>query len=98
MGVDTLTPTLPQQLIQETGCKVIFAFSERLPNNQGFDLHFVSPEEDQFSTDPLVAATAMNAAIATCVAKCPAQYQWTYKRFKRRPEGEKSPYKIAKVP
>lgn len=98
MGVDTLTPTLPQQLIQETGCKVIFAFSERLPNNQGFDLHFVSPEADQFSTDPLVAATAMNRAIATCVSTCPAQYQWTYKRFKRGQEGVKNPYKIANVP
>lgn len=98
MGIDTLTPSLPQQLIQETGCKVIFAFSERLPNSKGFDLHFISPQPEQFSTDPIEAATAMNSAIAQCVSQCPAQYQWTYKRFKRRPNEEKNPYKMANVP
>lgn len=98
MGVETLTPNLPHQLIQDTGCKVIFAFAERLPNSQGFDLHFVSPEPEQFSADPTAAAAAMNSAIATCIRQCPTQYQWTYKRFKRSQQGVENPYKIANVP
>lgn len=98
MGVETLTPNLPHQLIQDTGCKVIFAFAKRLPNSQGFDLHFVSPEPKQYDADQVVAASAMNSAIATCIEQCPSQYQWTYKRFKRRPEGEISPYNAAGVP
>ncbi|WP_300427916.1 lysophospholipid acyltransferase family protein [uncultured Thalassolituus sp.] len=98
MGIPTLTPVLPHQMIQKTGCNVIFAFSERLPDAEGFDIHFVAAEEGQYSTDPLEAATAMNRAIETCVSQCPAQYQWTYKRFKRRPDGARNPYRAAGVP
>ena len=98
MGVETLTPVLPHQMIQKTGCNVIYAFSERLPDAQGFDIHFVAAEEGQYSADPVEAASAMNRAIERCVAQCPEQYQWTYKRFKRRPDGERNPYRVARVP
>ncbi len=98
MGVPTLTPNLPHQMIQETGARVVFAFAERLPDAQGFDLHFVAADEGQYDPDPVVAATAMNATIARCIETCPDQYQWTYKRFKRQPEGKRNPYKAAGVP
>lgn len=98
MGVPTLTPVLPHQMIQETGARVIYAFAERLPDAKGFDLHFIAAEEAQYDPDPVVAAAAMNKAIEQCVATCPEQYQWTYKRFKRQPEGKRNPYKAAGVP
>ena len=98
MGVPTLTPNLPHQMIQETGCQVVFAFAERLPDAGGFDLHFLKAEPGQYDPDPVVAATAMNTTIARCIEACPAQYQWTYKRFKRRPEKVRNPYKEAGVP
>jgi len=98
MDVETLTPNLPHQMIQESGCRVVFAFAERLENAAGFDIHFLDAEPDQYSADPVVAATAMNTTIARGVAQCPAQYQWTYKRFKRRPDGGMNPYKEAGVP
>lgn len=98
MGVPTLTPVLPHQMIQETGARVVYAFAERLPEAQGFDVHFIAAEEAQYDPDPVVAAAAMNKAIEHCIAACPAQYQWTYKRFKRQPEGKRNPYKAAGVP
>ncbi len=98
MGVPTLTPDLPHQLIQESGARVIYAFAQRLPDAQGFDLHFIPAEDGQYDPDPVVAATAMNKAIERCVATCPEQYQWTYKRFKRQPMGTPNPYKAAGVP
>jgi len=98
MGVETLTPTLPQQMILETGCKVLYMFGRRLPEGKGFDIHILEALPEQFSEDPRTSAAAMNKAIENCIEICPAQYQWTYKRFKRRPEGEPNPYKEARVP
>jgi KDO2-lipid IV(A) lauroyltransferase len=39
------------------------------------------------------AVTAINQAIEDCVRERPEQYQWSYRRFKTRPEGEASFYK-----
>src|SRR5690606_41155593 len=44
--------------------------------------------DDIYSDDARTSATAMNEAIERCVAVCPAQYQWTYKRFKTSPDSE----------
>ena len=93
MGVETLTPKLPHELLQKTGAVAIFAFAERLPDAGGFDIHFLQASDDIYSSDARTSATAMNEAIERCVAQCPAQYQWTYKRFKTRPEDGPNPYK-----
>lgn len=98
MGVDTLTPILPHKMIQATQCNVIYAFAERLPEAQGFDIHFHAALPEQFSTDPLASTAAMNKSIEQLIAVAPEQYQWTYKRFKRRPNDEPNPYKVANVP
>lgn len=98
MGVEALTPVLPHQMIQETQCNVIFAFARRLPNAQGFDIHFQAALPEQFDEDPRVSTTAMNTSIENLVAIAPEQYQWTYKRFKRRPDGSPNPYNQAGVP
>ena len=31
---------------------------------------------------------ALNQEVEKLILKCPEQYQWSYKRFKTRPEGE----------
>lgn len=41
------------------------------------------------SQDMVAALTAMNQVVETRVRGHPTQYQWGYKRFKRRPNGEK---------
>lgn len=97
MGVTTLTPKLPVELLKKTGAVAVFAFAERLPDAAGFDVHFIEPDAGIYSDDSETAAAAMNRTIERCVAVCPAQYQWTYKRFRKQPDGV-NPYKEAGVP
>jgi KDO2-lipid IV(A) lauroyltransferase len=33
------------------------------------------------------AAAALNRGVETCLRVAPEQYQWSYKRFRQRPEG-----------
>ena len=44
--------------------------------------------------DTLLATTAMNAAVEKIARRRMEWYQWTYKRFSKRPKdsGEKNPY------
>lgn len=98
MGVETLTPKLPHELIKKTNAIGIYGFAKRLPNAEGFDIYFLAAEDDLYNEDVRVSATSLNRGVERCIEQCPAQYQWTYKRFKRRPEGESNPYSLAKVP
>lgn len=98
MGLETLTPKLPHELLLKTGARALYALTRRLPNAQGFELYFIQPDGALYSDDAVVSATSMNRSIAECIAMCPEQYQWTYKRFKCRPEAEPDPYLEADVP
>lgn len=98
MGTPALTPKLPHEMLTKTGAKALYVFAQRLPDAQGFELYFIKPEDDLYSDDVEVSAASMNRGIAECVAHCTEQYQWTYKRFKRQPDGEPNPYSVANVP
>lgn len=93
-----LTPLLPHELLQKTGCQVLFACSQRLENNEGFDVHFFEPDASIYSEHPETYATALNEAIERCIATAPDQYCWTYKRMKRPQGGGQDVYTQAKVP
>lgn len=92
MGVETFSPKLVTRLISKTGAKVVAGFAERLPDGQGFDIHFIAADAGIYSSDEVEAVTAMNRTVEQLVAKAPEQYQWEYKRFKTRPEGEARVY------
>jgi len=84
-GIPAYTMVLVSRFARKSGATVIFTYAERLPEGRGFHLHFFpAPKE--------MTETALNKGIEQCVKTCPAQYQWSYKRFKRRPEGEASVY------
>jgi KDO2-lipid IV(A) lauroyltransferase len=85
-------------MLTKTGAKALYAFAKRLPDAEGFELHFIQPDDDLYSDDVVTSATSMNRGIAHCIEFCPAQYQWGYKRFKRQPEGLRNPYRVANVP
>lgn len=95
MGVETLTAKLTHELVKRTRPVVVFAFAKRLEDGAGFDIHFIEADERLYSEDSREAACGLNDSIERCVRECPEQYQWTYKRFKRPPEGEPNPYKKA---
>jgi len=84
-GEPAFTMTLAYKLIQKTGCKVVFAFARRVP--KGFEVVFHEPPAAIYSDDQVAAITALSQGVEACVLDVPAQYQWEYKRFKKRPEG-----------
>jgi Kdo2-lipid IVA lauroyltransferase/acyltransferase len=84
-GVPALTMTLLPRLARRTGATVLMLFVERLPRGAGFRIHFREPPTAILDADPLVACTALNAAVESCVRHAFTQYQWNYKRFKGRP-------------
>ena len=84
-GVPALSMTLIAKLTQKTDSRVIAAYAQRLDNHQGFDVYYKSGNEKLYSPDLLEAVTGLNELVESCVEDVPEQYQWTYKRFKRRP-------------
>lgn len=85
-GQQTYTVTLAGRLIQKSGAAVVYAYAERMPRGQGFRMHFRAPVNSFADRDLDVITTRVNADIEACVREVPAQYQWTYRRFKFTPE------------
>ncbi len=92
-GQEALTMTLLSRLARKTGAAVLYVFVERLPRGRGFRMHWLPAPDDIADPDPRVAATALNRGVEHCVALCPTQYQWTYRRFRKRPDGLRNPYR-----
>ncbi len=92
-GIPANTISLLPRLASRSKARLLFGIAERLPWGRGFRIHFLPAPEGSDSEDAAVAATAINKGVEQCVAIAPAQYQWGYKRFRTRPEGEASVYK-----
>ena len=92
-GIPALTMLLVNRLVRKTAAKVVFCYAERLPNGEGFSIHYLPAPGGVDAADSLIAAEALNRGIENCIRHCPDQYQWSYKRFKRRPAGGPSLYK-----
>lgn len=89
-GVDTLTMTLVHSLVSRTDAQVLFCFSLRVPG--GFEMFVLEPEAALASDDVDESVAALSRGVERCVAEGPTQYQWEYKRFKKRPEGQERLY------
>ena len=71
---------------------MIFAYAERLPRGRGYHLHFI-PAPSAITQAPLERSVAvMNETLERLIRQRPEQYQWGYKRFRTRPEGEAKLY------
>ena len=87
-GRPAYTMTLMARLQQKTGAAIIFFYTERLSWGRGFVIHFLPPIES-LSDHPEQAARQINAAVEAIVRACPAQYLWSYNRYKTvRGQGE----------
>jgi Kdo2-lipid IVA lauroyltransferase/acyltransferase len=92
-GRQSLTLSLIPKLAARSGAPVVFAYAEPVPG--GFDIH-IEPAMATIASDDLVlATTAMNAQVEAIARRDLCQYQWTYKRFSKRPpgSGETNPYR-----
>ena len=95
-----LTMTLLSRLAARSGAIVLFAWCERgladaSTKAPGFVVHVQPAPVDIASQVPGVGVHALNAAVEAIARRDPAQYQWTYKRFKRKPKdsGLSNPYR-----
>lgn len=75
-GRPAYTMTLVGRLQRATGAAVIMVFAERLPRGEGYHMHF-----EELPTADLDEA-ALNRAIESQVRRHPAQYLWSYFRYK----------------
>ena len=75
-GRPAYTMTLVRRLQQASGAAVIMAFAERLPEGRGYRLHF-----EELPAAGLDEA-ALNRAVEAQIRRCPAQYLWSYNRYK----------------
>ena len=92
-GRQSLTLSLIPKLAARSGAPVVFAYAEPVPG--GFDIHIETAMATIASDDLVLATTAMNAQVEAIARRDLRQYQWTYKRFSKRPpgSGETNPYR-----
>jgi KDO2-lipid IV(A) lauroyltransferase len=74
--------TLVGRLAGSTGAAVILVCAERLPRGAGYHLYF-QKLDSPLSGQP--GARQLNAAVEQMILRCPAQYLWSYNRFKAPP-------------
>ena len=88
-GRSAYTMTLPAKLAQLGHADVILVYAERRPKGQGFIVRFV-PFEGKLEGTAAEQATTINRAMEQLIARCPAQYFWSYNRYKQ-PDGVAGP-------
>ncbi|CAM5785670.1 lysophospholipid acyltransferase family protein [Castellaniella caeni] len=81
-GDYALTMTLAARLALQTGVAVILTAGERLPHGRGWRIHYLRLPEPLPAT-PEALALAINQAMETLIRRFPAQYLWSYNRYKR---------------
>jgi KDO2-lipid IV(A) lauroyltransferase len=77
-GRPAYTMTLVGRLAESSGATVLIAYSERLAQGQGYVIH-VEPLALDFAQP---VPRQINAALERVIRACPAQYLWSYNRYK----------------
>jgi KDO2-lipid IV(A) lauroyltransferase len=88
-GRNAYTMTLPAKLAQLGKADIVLVYAERLPRGRGYVVRFV-PFEGELGGSPAQQAAAINHAMEQLIARCPAQYFWSYNRYKQ-PQGVDAP-------
>jgi Kdo2-lipid IVA lauroyltransferase/acyltransferase len=89
-GIPANTMDLIGKLALRSGAPVWFFVAERLSWGRGFRYRMERAPAgiDDVRTSP----AALNQGVEACVLRLPQQYWWSYKRFRRRPQGAADPY------
>jgi|TARA_B100000809_G_scaffold230424_1_gene244799 KDO2-lipid IV(A) lauroyltransferase len=88
-GESAFTMTLISKLIQRRRVKVFCGFAQRLPGAKGFKAIVKVAHEDIYAADLQTSVRGLNRTVEHSVGLAVTQYQWEYKRFRRRADGEK---------
>ena len=77
-GRPAYTMTLIGKLAEASGAAVVMCRCERLPKGQGYALYFTPLEFGGTASIP----AQLNAALEATIRQSPAQYLWSYNRYK----------------
>ncbi|NHZ61988.1 lysophospholipid acyltransferase family protein [Massilia genomosp. 1] len=88
-GRPAYSMTLPAKLAQLGNAEIILVYAERRPAGRGFIVRFV-PFGQELEGSPAERAGMINRAMEQLIARCPAQYFWSYNRYKQ-PGGVPAP-------
>ena len=77
-GRPAYTMTLVGRLLESTGAIAMMTYVERLPRGKGYVIRFTALD---FVPDVPITQQ-INAALEKVVRTCPAQYLWSYNRYK----------------
>ncbi len=91
-GVPALTMTLVHRLARRHGSPVYFIGFLRQRRTARYRVVGLEGDPAIGGSDPVAAAAALNAGVEALVRQAPEQYQWTYRRFERQPDGT-NPYR-----
>ncbi|MGB5539103.1 MAG: lysophospholipid acyltransferase family protein [Gammaproteobacteria bacterium] len=91
-GIPALSMVFLSRLTAKRGAPIVFVWCERLGWGRGYHLHFRPVPELAYAHELEASVAGINQAVENCIRECPAQYQWGYRRFRARPEGEPSFY------
>jgi KDO2-lipid IV(A) lauroyltransferase len=84
-GREAYTMTLSARLAHAANAQVLLVWGERLPWGRGYCVRVRRYDESAWgplSSDGMTAARQINQAMECLVRECPAQYLWSYDRYK----------------
>jgi len=90
-GQPAYTMTMPQRLVEMTGCSVVICVGERLPGGRGWRMRFEPMNE-------LPTPEAVNRRFEKLIRQMPGQYLWAYNRYKHPPGNETANKKPVATP
>ncbi len=88
-GRPAYTMTLAARLSETPGVTTLMMYGERLPRGRGYVVHFLDPAAP-VEGGIEQRALAINRSVEALIRRCPAQYLWSYNRYKR-PAGAEPP-------
>ncbi len=90
-GIPAATVSTLPWLSRQTGAVVVPCACHRLPNHDGYEVEFFPAWENFPSDDAEADMVRMNRFIEEQALRFPADYYWSHKRFRTRPDPEE-PY------
>lgn len=96
MGVTCGTASLACNLIRRSRARAFMGVAFR--SGRGFRVCYLPAPDGVYDDDETRALSAMNNAVADLVRGHDTQYQWSYKRFRCRPDGDRDHYRDLKLP
>ena len=84
-GVPAMTNTATSTLAKLGKARALPFFPRRLPEG-GYEILILAPIEDFPSDDAIADTEKFVALLEEQIRRCPEQYYWVHRKFKRRPE------------